>query len=91
MRITKTIFILAKTISLKLGNKKNTKKERKLTISSRYQPRAYRQSVIVPEIRLIGKWLEELGFKEGKQVKVLIKNNSLTLTVDENKADNNAL
>ena len=66
-------------------------KFRILKIYSKFRYRRWGNNYTVPEIRLEGKWLEELGFKEGKQVKVLIKNNSLTLTVDENKADNNAL
>jgi len=66
-------------------------KYRILKIYSKFRYRRWGNNYTVPEIRLEGKWLEELGFKEGKQVKVLIKNNSLTLTVDENKADNNAL
>lgn len=66
-------------------------KFRILKIYSKFRYRRWGNNYTVPEIRLEGKWLEELGFKEGKQVKVLIKNNSLTLTVDENKADNNVL
>ena len=66
-------------------------KFRILKIYSKFRYLRWGNNYTVPEIRLEGKWLEELGFKEGKQVKVLIKNNSLTLTVDENKADNNVL
>jgi len=36
----------------------------------------------VPEIRLEGRWLEEVGFKEGERVKIQVEKNKLTITID---------
>lgn len=40
------------------------------------------QYTTLPEIRLEGRWLEEVGFKEGKRVKIQVEKNKLTITVD---------
>jgi len=45
------------------------KKFRILTIHSKYQKRVYKDAII-PEIRLEGKWLKELGFVQGMKVQV---------------------
>jgi toxic protein SymE len=71
-----------------LANKKNIKTNRQLKVVSKYQPRDYHQYVIVPEIRLVGKWLRESGFEEGKYVLITVENNKLTITLNEEKADN---
>jgi toxic protein SymE len=42
---------------------------RKLKIYRKYQARSYGLTTI-PEIRLKGKWLENLGFKEGKRISI---------------------
>lgn len=52
--------------------------KRKLRIQSKYRERTF-DSTTVPEIRLVGKWLDELGFKEGKQVVIDQKKNKLTI------------
>jgi toxic protein SymE len=54
---------------------------RKLKIHTRYQTSTDRM-ITVPEIRLKGKWLEKLGFKEGQMVDITQKKNKLTITVD---------
>jgi toxic protein SymE len=42
---------------------------RKLTVYSKFQNHKY-ESKIVPEIRLCGEWLRELGFEDGEMVTV---------------------
>ncbi|MEO0556381.1 MAG: SymE family type I addiction module toxin [Bacteroidota bacterium] len=37
----------------------------------------------VPEIRLEGRWLEKLGFKEGDQVHIEQQHNKLTITLHQ--------
>ncbi|BEV04476.1 SymE family type I addiction module toxin [Chryseobacterium gambrini] len=55
---------------------------RKLKIYSRFQKSSNRL-IIVPEIRLRGKWLDEIGFGEGKTVNIQQKKNKIIITVDE--------
>lgn len=60
-------------------------KFRKLKIHTKYQTRKFGETKI-PEIRLEGKWLEELGFKQGQIVKILLKQYKLIITVDDPKS-----
>ncbi len=53
---------------------------RKLKILTKYRTRKYDETKI-PEIRLEGKWLEALGFKQGQTVKIKQQKNKLTITV----------
>jgi toxic protein SymE len=39
--------------------------------------------VVTPQIRLQGRWLEELGFEPGKQLNVHCDEGKLTITVAE--------
>jgi toxic protein SymE len=55
---------------------------RKLKIQGKFRSRRWDHTT-VPEIRLAGRWLEALGFKVGKCVKIQIEKNKLTITVDE--------
>ncbi|MBL7882028.1 SymE family type I addiction module toxin [Chryseobacterium gambrini] len=55
---------------------------RKLKIYSRFQ-KSSNKLIIVPEIRLRGKWLDEIGFGEGKMVNIQQKKNKIIITVDE--------
>jgi toxic protein SymE len=57
-------------------------KSRKLKIHTKYQARAYGGTTI-PEIRLEGKWLDELGFKQGQIVSIEQEKNKLTITIDK--------
>lgn len=66
-----------------LINKKNINKERVLKINSKFQPRAYRNVVRVPEIRLTGKWLKNSGFEEGAQIKVEVRQKRIVITLLE--------
>ena len=56
---------------------------RKLKVYERYVPRPYNRHVILPEIRLAGKWLQELGFGIGQPVKVWHEENRIVITVGE--------
>lgn len=56
-------------------------KFRKLKVHSKYQPRRCGE-VHIPEIKLLGKWLAELGFKQGQTVKIEQEMNKLIITLD---------
>jgi toxic protein SymE len=56
---------------------------RTLTIHSKYRALTY-GSTIIPEIRLEGKWLQELGFKMGQKVKIVMEENRLVITPQGN-------
>lgn len=60
------------------------KRFRNLKIHSKHRSRTW-DCTSVPEIRLEGKWLAELGFKEGKQVKIEQIQNKLIITLDRKK------
>ncbi|MEO8238388.1 MAG: SymE family type I addiction module toxin [Flavobacterium sp.] len=53
---------------------------RKLKIHSKFRTRRW-DNTTVPEIRLEGKWLERLGFKEGQIVNIEQEKNKLTITI----------
>lgn len=55
------------------------KQERKLTVSYRFQNRAYQQMVMIPEIKLTGKWLKKSGFEEGQPIKVIVEDKKLII------------
>lgn len=56
---------------------------RKLKIHTKHQARAYRTTITIPEIRLEGKWLDKLGFKEGQTVNIVEEKNKLIITIDK--------
>jgi hypothetical protein len=56
-------------------------KFRILKIHSKYQSRRNGEAQI-PEIKLLGKWLAKLGFKQGKTVKIEQEINKLTITIN---------
>jgi len=60
------------------------KKHRKLKVYSKSQQRSFGY-VHIPAIRLEGKWLKEVGFKQGQKVKILIEENKLTITIAKNE------
>lgn len=53
---------------------------RKLKIHTKNQRRTWK-NVTVPEIRLEGKWLAELGFKAGEHVQIEQMKSKLIITV----------
>lgn len=57
---------------------------RKLKIHSKFRARTW-DNTTVPEIRLEGKWLKDLGFKEGKEVKIEQEKNKLIITLNKEK------
>ncbi|WBX76696.1 SymE family type I addiction module toxin [Tenacibaculum ovolyticum] len=57
---------------------------RKLKIYQKHKPREWKY-ITVPEIRLQGKWLNELGFKIGKEIEVKQQKNKLTITLTNKK------
>lgn len=52
---------------------------RSLKIQSKFQARR-RHYVVVPKIRLEGKWLRELGFTEGDSVRIEQRKHMLIIT-----------
>jgi len=56
---------------------------RKLKIHTKHQARAYGMTTTIPEIRLEGKWLDKLGFKQGQMVIIDQKKNKLIIRVDK--------
>ena len=58
---------------------------RKLKIYQKQQAREWSKNVIVPEIRLEGKWLKELGFEIGKRIEIKQQKNKLTITLTNTK------
>ena len=61
------------------------KNQRMLRVGYKYQNRAFQQMVMIPEIKLTGKWLKESGFEEGQNVKVVVQKNKLIITPDKNE------
>lgn len=57
---------------------------RKLKTYQKQQSRKWKY-VAVPEIRLEGKWLKELGFEIGKEIKIKQQKNKLTITLTDKK------
>ncbi|MGJ5676858.1 MAG: SymE family type I addiction module toxin [Nostochopsis sp.] len=50
--------------------------DRKLKVYNSYRSK---DKQAVPEVRLIGQWLEQSGFKIGEQVQVTIKSQEITI------------
>ncbi|WP_018343945.1 SymE family type I addiction module toxin [Cytophaga aurantiaca] len=55
---------------------------KELKIRPLYRKNRYSES-IVPEIRLNGKWLSDLGFEQGKKVQVEFVKGQIILRIDE--------
>jgi toxic protein SymE len=53
--------------------------QRQLTVSVKYNNRGYNY-IAVPAIRVEGKWLSQLGFKQGEKVKLVCRKNKLMIT-----------
>ncbi|MFC5044697.1 SymE family type I addiction module toxin [Aquimarina hainanensis] len=63
-------------------------KFRILKIHSKFRYRRWGSDYFVPEIRLEGLWLEQLGFKKGDTVKIDQEKNKLIITVNKEKEHN---
>lgn len=61
-------------------------KFRILKIYSKFRYRRWGNNYTVPEIRLEGQWLEQLGFEQGNEVLIEQKNNKLIITLKEKKS-----
>ena len=59
-------------------------KFRYLRVYQKFRTRTW-DNITVPEIRLEGNWLKELGFEIGKEIKVKQKKNRLTITLTDSK------
>lgn len=57
--------------------------ERQLKVYEKYFSRSYNGTVIRPEIRLCGKWLQDVGFECGEIITVRHEKNKITITVDD--------
>lgn len=60
---------------------------KKIKIQPKHRKRTY-DEIVIPEIKMEGKWLKEFGFEQGKYVSIHVKPNKLTITLNEEKADN---
>jgi hypothetical protein len=60
---------------------KNPNKQKQLTVSTRHLARQV-GFMAVPEIRLIGKWLSDLGFNSGEPVKLILKQNKILIVAN---------
>lgn len=58
-------------------------KIRKLTVYTKFRERRY-DTIIIPEIRLVGRWLEKIGFVQGQMVKIELQNGKLIISPDNN-------
>lgn len=56
--------------------------ERQLKVYGKYISRPYYRNVVFPEIRLCGKWLQDIGFECGQNVTVRHEKNKIIITVD---------
>ena len=61
-------------------------KLRKLKIHCKFRRRENDMTTI-PEIRLEGKWLENLGFKIGSKILVKQQRNKLTITIEKKQVE----
>jgi|GEM_PF-2927999 len=55
---------------------------RQLKIYEKFIARTYHNHIILPEIRLCGKWLLDMGFDCGKTVLVQHEKNRIVITVE---------
>ena len=60
---------------------------KKIKIQPKHRKRTY-DEIVIPEIKMEGKWLKDSGFEEGKYVSVQVQQNRLIITLNEEKADN---
>ena len=56
---------------------------RQLKVQPRLFERACKAQVVFPEIKLSGKWLQDIGFACGQMVVVALEQNKITITINE--------
>lgn len=59
---------------------------RKLKIHTKHQNRSWK-NITVPEIRLEGKWLAELGFEAGEHVRIEQLERKLIITLNNDSGE----
>ena len=57
---------------------------KKIKIQPKHRKRTY-DEIWIPEIRMEGIWLKELGFEIGKEIKIEQQKNRLIITLTDNK------
>lgn len=62
--------------------------KRQLKVYEKHVSRSYYRYVVFPEIRLCGKWLQEMGFSCGQSITVRHKKNKIIITI-ENETEKN--
>ncbi len=69
---------------MKQEEKVKSTNERRLKVYYKYVSRvnSWQRLVIFPEIRLCGKWLQDIGFEHGQTINVRQERNKITITVD---------
>lgn len=63
------------------------KEFRILKIYRKFRYRKWGKNYTVPEIRLEGQWLEQLGFEQGNEILIEQENNKLVITVRPEKEE----
>jgi hypothetical protein len=61
---------------------------RSLKIQPKYRVNCWRDSIVAPEIKLCGAWLEQLGFHCGKRVIVTTMKELLIITLQSDEPSN---
>jgi toxic protein SymE len=57
---------------------------KKIKIQPKHRKRTY-DEIWIPEIKMEGKWLRELGFEIGDQIEIKQQKNKLTITLIDKK------
>lgn len=68
--------------NLKSSDKYQNNGQRKLKVYKKYVYTSLGIPVFFPEIRLLGKWLKDSGFKNGQSVIVSTEQNKITITIE---------
>lgn len=76
-------YLSEKFILMKQEEKHQHSGKRQLKVYEKYFSRSYNGTVILPEIRLCGKWVQDLGFECGEIVTVRHEKNKITITVND--------
>lgn len=73
---------------------KNSAKTRRMKVYSKILKRreklAWNYMVTFPEIRLMGKWLQECGFEPGQEINIATASRKLVITIEPQREENEA-
>lgn len=75
------VLLYSKFLTMTHQEKISISGEKRLKICEKYFERAHFGAAHFPEIRLAGKWLEDLGFECGEQVTVKYSEKKLEITL----------